>query len=490
MLAYDWMYDQFSASERALIVKTATRWIDWYHDTPGYAESWPVENYYAGYIQGITLTGVATAGDNADADRILALMRSKLANEMPVLNQRLAGGDWAEGWNYGPYSVTELTLVNALLRDLGEDWSADFDWLQALPLSLTLQVAPDFSETRSYGGYSGNYPNKTSPAALTVLSATTTFGSFAHMLYASMNANPNNDFADVPSDTFYEMIFDTESTPPPIAFFLSYLNTGTGRFFSRSSMSDPNAYFVSAENVGYSYDHYGYANGDVRLYHGDVCLVCPSAYRGPAFDGEAITPAFSTYQGQESTQTVGRNNQNFSYIERGTFAAMAMRFESSWAVNRFDEGIVSPDDPFDYLIREIVHLRPGTLIVRDLHRRRHPTDPLAARFHLGSSVAVQNISGGYRVGALNVSTIYPAGVSVVFSNDVDGGGNRIGTLMELQFASSTAPMELVTVFSETLTASNDSSGTLTLSDGTRVIFANSTVDVKSGGAGKRRAVKH
>ena len=45
----------------------ATNWVDWYHDTPGYVESWPPENYYAGYIQGIILTAVATAGDNAAA---------------------------------------------------------------------------------------------------------------------------------------------------------------------------------------------------------------------------------------------------------------------------------------------------------------------------------------------------------------------------------------------------------------------------------------
>ena len=495
MLAYDWMYDQFSASERALIVKTATRWIDWYHKTPGYAESWPVENYYAGYIQGIALTAVATAGDNADVDRILLLMRTKLGNEMPVMNQRLAGGDWAEGWNYGPYSVTEFSLVNALLRDLGEDWSTVFDWLQPLPRSLTYQVAPDFSETRSYGGYSGNYANKTSPAALAVLSSTTSDGAFASRIYRSMNANPNNDFADVPSDTFYEMIFAATGAGADVnTLALSYLNSGSGRLFSRSSLTDPNAYFVSAENTGYSYDHYGYSNGDVRLYRGATCLVCPSAYRGPAFDGEAGTAAFSTYMvnglEQESIVDIGRNNQNFANVEAGNFAAMAMRFESSWAVNRFDEGNISPDDALDYMIREVVHLRPGTLIVRDLHRRRHESDALTARWHLGSSEAVQNIGSGYRIGGLNVSTFYPAGVTVSFSNDVDGRGNRVGTLMKLDFASSMAPMELVTVFSESLAANAYAGGTLTLSDGTRVVFASDTVSVPSPKNGKRRAVKH
>ena len=39
MLAYDWLYDTFTPAERATIVRVATKWIDWYHNTPGYAES-------------------------------------------------------------------------------------------------------------------------------------------------------------------------------------------------------------------------------------------------------------------------------------------------------------------------------------------------------------------------------------------------------------------------------------------------------------------
>ncbi|MGZ7042459.1 MAG: hypothetical protein ACXVH7_11770, partial [Thermoanaerobaculia bacterium] len=266
MLAYDWIYDKFTLSERALIVKIATNWVDWYHEHPGYAESQPVENYYAGYIQGLALTAVATAGDNPEADRIFTLLRSKLGNEMPLMNQRLAGGDWAEGWNYGPYSVIEFSLVNLVLRESGENWSPVFDWIQGLPKSMTYQIAPDFTQTRSYGGYSGDYPSRTSTAMLAVLSATTT-DSLAQRLYASANAQPDNDFTDVPGDAFYDMIFapTTTVTTDVSALPLSYLNTGTGRFFSRSSLTDSDAYFVSTENTSYSFDHYGYANGDVRL---------------------------------------------------------------------------------------------------------------------------------------------------------------------------------------------------------------------------------
>jgi hypothetical protein len=479
MLAYDWLYNYFTPAERATIVRVATKWIDWYHDTPGYAATRPVENYYAGYLQGIALVVVATAGDNPDADRLFALLRTKLGSEMGILNQRLAGGDWAEGWNYGWYTALEFSLVNTLLKDIGEDWGPVFDWLQTMPRSLTYMVSPDFAETRSYGGYSGDYPHRTSPSMLAVLSSTTTDGPFATRLYTSMTANPNNDFVDGAGSRFYEMIFARLSPAGDVsALPLSYLNSGIGRWFSRSSLTNPDAYFVSAENTSYSGDHYGYANGDVRLYHGATCLVCPSAYRGEAFEGEAFTTAFSTFivNGRDQDLTLSRNNQILFTIEAGNFSAIGMRFESAWPTSRYDENIVDPANPLDYMIREAVHLRPGTLIVRDLHRRRHTSDTLAARFHLG-------------VDTLKISRFYPAGVGVTFADDHDGRNNRIGTLMQLEFSSSTAPLELVTVFSETLSGTSYANGVLTLSDGTRVTFANGTVTVQTAGGGRRRAVR-
>ncbi|HSP14738.1 MAG TPA: hypothetical protein VLV78_08300 [Thermoanaerobaculia bacterium] len=477
MLGYDWIYDRFTPAERAELVTVATGFVDWYHAN-GYSESFPLENYYAGYIQGLSLTAVATAGDNTNADRFFTLLRAKLREEMPTLNQRAAGGDWPEGWNYGWYTNTEFSLVNTLLKDLGEDWSFDFDWIQHLPMSLTYGASPDFSATRPFGDYSADYADSTSPSTLCVLSTTTTDGAYAYRLYTSMNAAPANGFHDTGDFSFYEMIFASpQGTTASVAGLpLSYLNAGSGRFFSRSSMTDTNSYWVSTENTPYSNSisgHFGRSNGDTRLYHGGTCLVCPSAYEGNPFDGLAGTTKFSSYivNGDEQGLSLSKNNQNLFYLEQGNFAAIGMRFESAYAPSRYDQDVVDPAGPLDYMIREVVHLRPGTLIVRDLHRRRHSTDTLAANWHLGPTNAVQNLGGGrYQIGTLNVSTFYPGGVTVAFSNDNDLGDNRIGTLMHLSFTSSTAPLELITVFSETLTATSYTGGVLTLSDGTPVIF--------------------
>ena len=230
--------------------------------------------------------------------------------------------------------------------------------------------------------------------------------------------------------------------------------------------------------MSYFHDHFGYANGDVRLYKGSTCLLCPSAYRsamGGNFDGEGITPDFSTYMVNGKAQAnANRNNQILYTLENGSWSAIGMRFESSYANGNYDEGYIDTGNPLDYLIREAVHLRPDTLVVRDLSRRRHSTDTLVARWHLGSSAARTNETNGFSSGGLHVASF---GATQTFANDVDGSGNTIGTLMTETLPSSTSQTETVHVFSASQTAVSYTAGVLKLSGGQCVSFANGTVTV-------------
>jgi hypothetical protein len=482
MLAYDWIYDELSESNRALLLRVANAWVDWYAQN-GYSRSLPYENYYAGWLQGLALTAVATAHENPHAGQLFALLDERLRWEVPVLNQRLCGGDWPEGWNYGPLSVQEMALVATLLRDIGADPGPLFDFLEAEPRWLTYQMAPDYSQLVSFGGYSGNLPHKTSPALLAVLSSMTKEGALAARLYTSGLVAPVNDFSDgTRGFTAFEMIFaSTGQLANPDALPLSFLAVGTGRFLSKSSLTDPAGYQASAEGMSYYHDHYGYANGDVRLYRGGTCLVCPSAYRGNSFRGEDGTTAFSTYlvngRGQADRT---RNNQILFALEAGTFSALGMRFESSYAVAPYEEGLIADANPLDYLIREMVHVRPGTLIVRDLHRRRRATDALAARFHLGPAGPAQQLGpGSYRLGTLGVQLFGSVAVAPQFSADTDASGAVIGSLLEQQLPASTNPIELVAVFSEQLQATGYAGGVLTLSNGQCVRFAGGAVSMSA-----------
>ena len=487
MTAFDWIYDLFTPAERTLMARILTEFVDWYGSAPGYAAGNPVENYYAGYISAMTLTAIVTAGDNPDASRLLDELRDKLGNEMPILNQRACGGDWPEGWNYGPFTLQEFAMMDDALRNVGEDWGAVFNFIDPTARTVVYQQVPNRNEFLSFGGYSGDRPNFLSPALLAVLSSRTVDRELAAEVFKATAVLPPRPDG-TPGGGFYdnsrgfkafEMLFaDLTSSTDLSTLPLSRLVPGTGKFFSFSAMDDPQAYQVVAESSSTDGDHFGYSNGDVRLYHGGTCLLCPSAYRGDPFRGEEETQTFSSYIVNGWTQWVDRNNQILFTQEEGSFSAVGLRFESSYPISRYDESLINPANPLDYLIREVVHLRPGTVIVRDLHRRRSASIPLQALWHLGSSASVETIDAAhYRIAPLQVSFFGSVPVTTTFVTDTDAGAHPIGTRIEQDIATTTDGVEMVTVFSETLWGTGYGGGQLVLSDGRCVTFATGRVEV-------------
>jgi hypothetical protein len=483
LLALDWIHDALSDADRQLIVKVATAWVDWYTTDEGaYSKSRPINNYFSPYIQALMLTGIVTAGENDAADRELMTLREKLTRIEPVANQRACGGDWPEGGNYGPNALRAHMMVYFGMLDIGEDWSTAFDFVQPLGLTFRYAITNDYTTMVPFGGFSGLLPHKTSPALLAMLTGSTAAGDHAATLYNLAQA-VKNDFGD-PSDgdTVYELLLgdvgkhaDTSGLP------LACLSPGSGRFFSKSSLDDTNGYLVTAEDMHYIFDHFGYANGDLRFYHGSTCILCASTYRGGAFNGEGVTPSFSTYQANSKVQAIDRNNQIFLTRENKDFAAIGMRFESSFVSDRFDESIWDPADPLDYLIREAVHVRPDVLVVRDLHRRRHAADTLVGRFHLGPTAAPTNASATqWQVGNVTVSMSASLMPTVTFVDDKDQSGTLVGKQLLQTFPSSTDPVEVVDVFSDAgVTLVSYSGGVAKLSNGKCVTFAKGDISVGS-----------
>jgi hypothetical protein len=479
MVAYDWLHDLFAPSDLARFVSLANAWIDWYHNTPGYSESEPYQNYYAGYLQGLLAMIVATAGENDSIQGYVDLLNEKLYWELPVTSQRVCGGDWPEGWNYGPDVVQEFALFYQTLADYGSDWSAEAEWIQNEPLWLTYAMSPDFAKLFSFGTYSGNVPDKLSPSLLAVLTGAPS-GSLATRIYTGALAAPLNDIVNLPEQTVYEMIFSQTGRVADVSSLpLSLFASGTGRWISKSSLTDPAGYTAAAEDISYQFDQYGYANGDVRLYRGSTCLLCPSAYSVDAdgnFDGTGQTPDFSTYLINGTENPLGNRNAQVLYsFEGGTFGAIGMRFEASYANGLYEENLIDAGNPLDYLIREAVHVRPGTLVVRDLSRRRHASDTMTARWHLGSSAVAVREPNGYRVGTLHIDS-FVSGTSITrrFGTDAPPGIGRVGTLLVENYGRTTAPVEAVHVFSERDTGVSYSGGVLRLTSGTCVTFGGGT----------------
>lgn len=439
MLAFDWLHDELSPGQRATYATVATRWIRWYRES-GPESSRPYSAPYAGYLHAIALTLAATASENPDAPALASLLNEKLNWELPVLNQRLCGGDWPEGWHRGALAVQELQLVNVILRDVGADHSVLFDWIEDVPLWLTYAIAPDFTGLTPFGTVTGPNPGEISPALLATLSSTTRSGALASRLYSAALTASGADLRD-PSPGFvaWEMLFaDTATVADVSTLPLSYAATGTGRWISRSSLSDPDAYQVVAEAMSYAGDGYGHANGDVRMYRGRECLLCPAAYRGSVPDGAATTREFSSFLVNQDPQgPLARNAQIVSMQSSPELSAVALRFASSYASGPYDEHVVDGANPLHYLVREVVHLQPGVVVVHDMHFRRHPTDTITALWHLASagdrtslnerSFTTPTAAGTLRVDAFADFFVTP--VLTTFEVDADAAGRPIGVVM-------------------------------------------------------------
>lgn len=136
-LAYDWLHDHKLMTEelRRRARQRFEAWTSWYLQR-GYRARSPATNYQAGYLMAATLIAVAQAGEAGDAGKRLwrhvvdELWRKDMARAFEP-GGVLDGGDWAEGWQYGPLSVAEYALTLRVMRRLGvaipaaERWAAD-----------------------------------------------------------------------------------------------------------------------------------------------------------------------------------------------------------------------------------------------------------------------------------------------------------------------------------------------------------------------------
>jgi MYXO-CTERM domain-containing protein len=133
-LAYDWLHDAPGADEalRQQSRQCFSTWIDWY-TAEGYLRKQPGANYHAGYVLAKTLVAVATGGEGGEAsdrhwrevvDEVFGvqIVANGLASANAGLprgprNGALVGGDWPEGWQYGPLSVLEYAFAARVLDE-------------------------------------------------------------------------------------------------------------------------------------------------------------------------------------------------------------------------------------------------------------------------------------------------------------------------------------------------------------------------------------
>jgi hypothetical protein len=132
-LAYDWLFERLSVDQRAKARGRWAAWLGWYRQH-GYRARVPGTNYHAGYLVAATMIAVAQAGEGGDGS---AQLWRHVADELWGKDMAAAlapggildGGDWPEGWQYGPLSVTSYALAARIARAAGIEVNGVGPWL-------------------------------------------------------------------------------------------------------------------------------------------------------------------------------------------------------------------------------------------------------------------------------------------------------------------------------------------------------------------------
>jgi hypothetical protein len=170
-LGYDWLRGApgMDAGLAAHALERLGQWLKWYA-ADGYLRDRPTANYYWGYLTTLTFAGLAAAGESPAADGWLEQARDALSEVvLPEFRDKLAGGGWPEGGQYGEYTTVEIALVaRAFETGAGIDVAGRLPWLSQAVTYHAHALLPD--ERSVYdGGTWGEHPARPSAAGLAAI---------------------------------------------------------------------------------------------------------------------------------------------------------------------------------------------------------------------------------------------------------------------------------------------------------------------------------
>jgi hypothetical protein len=270
-LAYDWLHDAPGMDElRPVILDRLHAWISWYQER-GYLRDSPTSNYFWGYFTALTLAGLATDGETDDAESWLAESKRLLDDVIiPAFWTKLKGGEWGEGWQYGPLVAQEVAWVIESYRTAtGADYASSFPWLGEIVSAFQFRLMPGRNATY------GNATHEQRPAPAD------SFALYASMLVLERTDKPAAARARFLARHLYPPLKherawfpfladdpDGDEQDPRKADVLSYFLPGPGQTFMRSSWADDAVWVGFQAGPRVSVDHEHNDQGHLEIWRG------------------------------------------------------------------------------------------------------------------------------------------------------------------------------------------------------------------------------
>ena len=284
-VAYDWLHDQPGMTPE-LRGRARQRWAAWlaaYKDK-GYHPRDPGTNYQAGYLIAATLIAIAQGGEAAEESgpALWAYVADELwGKDMAAAFATggvLDGGDWNEGWQYGPLAVAEYALAARIARAAGLPVDGATAWLSSLLRRHVYALSPS---DRMWVG--GDFDDEHAYASASVLTLAAV---------ALGDARPEDkqwakgELSRLKLTDQNYLLYDALATigdPPKLVPRASwptwYRATSSATLFTRTGWDDHAIWFVAACAPTGAADHRGPNAGNFVLSRGAADLIVdPSPY--------------------------------------------------------------------------------------------------------------------------------------------------------------------------------------------------------------------
>ncbi|HEU4727515.1 MAG TPA: hypothetical protein VFT22_06495 [Kofleriaceae bacterium] len=417
-LVYDWCFDQTTSSQRARWLKYADQavWNVWHNTAAkwgnatipwsGWATDDPSDNYYYSFLRATMLLGLASKGEDPQADAwITEFHDTKLMNELvPTFNADLVGGASREGTGYGVAMRRLFELYDLWHATTGERIAIRTPHTRQSLLAMTHQLMPtrdrvaptgDLSRdsTAAFFDYHRNYFQELIqefPTDLLAQRAKT-------QLMASSLPAMGSSFMLV-----YDFLYDNASvTAKPVdGLNTTYYASGIGELYARSGW-DGHATWVNLIAGPYTQSHAHQDQGSLMIYK-DGWL----AYDAVIDSHSGLTQETTAHglvridSGGQPVRQVADTISKLTALHQGTgytyaSADLTPAYDGNAAVQKVQ--------------RELLYLQPDVAIVFDRVQSASGTtqtwqlaSPVAASVsgavasisNAGHTLKVQKISGG------------------------------------------------------------------------------------------------
>jgi len=417
-LVYDWCFTQVTPAQQSRWIAYANQavWNVWNPSQSkwgsatipwsGWSVNNPSNNYYYSFLRATMLLGLATKGENPQADAWIAKFRDEkvLGQLVPTFEADLIGGASREGTGYGVSMRRLFELYNWWKATTGESLATKTTHTRASMFAFLHQVVPTLDKVAPTGDHA-----RDSTAAL--------FDYHRDYTLQLMQLFPTTNFArrakamlddsSVPtmSQSFmagYEFLGDNPSlTPLPMSGLnTAYHAKGIGEIYARSSW-DKTATWVNLIAGPYTESHAHQDQGAIMIYKGGWLAHDANIYSRSGLNQKTTAHGLVRIDNNGSpigqiastTSTVLALHQGTNYVHMA--ADLTPAYKGNAAIQKVQ--------------REVIFVQPDVIIVYDrvasasgttqTWQLQAPTAPAisgaqATITNAGHSLAVTRILGG------------------------------------------------------------------------------------------------